>query len=163
MTSTSDEYFGIPNINSTKLSYTNYGGTAKDNLVTHICKPNLPNVNPWTLPPPANPAETLADMMTEDNMKDKPALRLVRVVIVDTNKNLNNEDKIIHFGDEELTDATDEELYFALDINDMLKQHNAVRVKVKDKEASKNTQNPVYLEPARIRDITMSVVTMAEF
>lgn len=61
-------------------------------------------------------------------------------------------------GEEKLTDATDQELFFELDMKDMLEKHNAKRVTVVDKKVKDRTE---YLEPAKVRDLKMVVVTVA--
>lgn len=91
------------------------------------------------------------------------SLRLVKVVIADTNENLALADRILHKGEEIATDLTDQELYFDLDLKEMLKQHNSLRARTLDKKASEKAGKDVFLEPVRIRDLKMSVVTIASF
>lgn len=86
--------------------------------------------------------------------------RLVKVVIVDPNENVPLEDCILYSGDEKLTDATDQELFFEIDIRGILETHNAKRVKVVDKKVKERTE---HLEPAKIRDLKMVVVNVATF
>jgi len=86
--------------------------------------------------------------------------RLVQVFIADTDENLPLEQRILHKGDQKVTDLEDNELFFDIDVKSMLEKHNAVRTatrnkKVKDKEE--------FLEPARVRDLKMTVVTIAQF
>lgn len=84
--------------------------------------------------------------------------RVVQVFIADSNDNLSLDDCLLFKGDEKLTDATDQELFFELDIKDMLERHNAKRVKIIDKKVKDRTE---YLEPAKVRDLKMVVVTVA--
>lgn len=86
------------------------------------------------------------------------ARRVVQVFIADPNENLSLDDCLLFKGEEKLTDATDQELFFELDIKDMLEKHNAKRVTVIDKKVKDRTE---YLEPAKVRDLKMVVVTVA--
>lgn len=95
------------------------------------------------------------------NLKDFPmaaARRLVQVIIADPNENVSLEDCILFKGEEKVTDATDQELFFELDIKDLLEKHNEKRVKIIDKKVKERTE---YLEPAKVRDLKMVVVTVA--
>lgn len=87
--------------------------------------------------------------------------RLVKVFIVDPNVNLPLKNRLIYQGYEKLTDLTDQELFFEVDINGLLAKHNDVRTKTEDKKANKD--KPVYLEAARVRDLKMQVVVLAQF
>ena len=60
-------------------------------------------------------------------------------------------------GDVQVTDLTDQELYFELDIRKLLADHNEKRTKTVDKTIKDRIE---YLEPAKIRDLKMSVVTV---
>lgn len=91
------------------------------------------------------------------------ALRLVKVVIADPNENLALARRIIYHGDEIATDLTDQELFFDLDIKGLLESHNALRTKTLDKKASEKAGKDIFLEPIRVRDMKMSVVTVASF
>lgn len=86
--------------------------------------------------------------------------RLVQVVIVDPNENIPLDDCLLFKGDEKLTDATDQELFFELDIKNILETHNTKRTKIIDKKVKDRTE---YLEPAKIRDLKMVVVNVASF
>ena len=57
----------------------------------------------------------------------------------------------------------DDEIFFDMDIKKILKAHNDYRVTVVDKEASKNKEKDVLLEPIRIKDLKMVVLTIASF
>ncbi len=86
--------------------------------------------------------------------------RLVRVIIVDPNENIPLDKSILFQGEEKFTDATDQELFFELEIRDMLEKHNEERTKIVDKLVKDRTQ---YLEPAKVRDLKMVVVNVAVF
>jgi hypothetical protein len=87
--------------------------------------------------------------------------RLVKVFIVDSNINLPLENRLLFKGDEKITDLTDQELFFEIDINGLLAKHNKIRLETEDKKANKD--KPVYLEAARVRDLKMQVVVLAQF
>lgn len=86
--------------------------------------------------------------------------RLVQVFIADANENVPLESSLLYSGEQKLTDATDQELFFELDIKTLLEDHNKKRVKLIDKKVKERTE---YLEPAKVRDLKMTVVTIASF
>lgn len=86
--------------------------------------------------------------------------RLVKVVIVDPNENIPLDQCLLYSGEEKLTDATDQELFFEIDIKDILAKHNEKRGKIVDKKVKERVE---YLEPAKIRDLKMVVVNVASF
>lgn len=86
--------------------------------------------------------------------------RFVRVLIVDPNENVPLEDRIVYRGEEKFTDLTDTELYFELDIKDLLARHNEKRIKMIDKSVKERTE---HLEPVKVRDLKMVVVNIASF
>lgn len=86
--------------------------------------------------------------------------RLVQVIIVDPHKRVPLDDCILYHGQPIMTDLDDQELFFSINIMDLLKKHNTKRVKWKTKPTS---GKGVALEPARIRDLAMNIIVMAEF
>jgi hypothetical protein len=99
--------------------------------------------------------------ITEDaGMADKPKRRLIQVIIIDPNENVPLDQCLIYRGEQKLTDATDQELFFELDIRDLLAKHNDKRVKMVDKKVKERIE---HLDPAKVRDLKMVVVTAAEF
>lgn len=86
--------------------------------------------------------------------------RLVQVLIADPDENIPLDECLIYNGSPKLTDATDQELYFELDIKTMLEDHNKKRITHIDKKVKERTE---HLEPARVRDLKMVVVTLASF
>lgn len=96
----------------------------------------------------------------QQEKKPMPTRRLVKVIIVDPNENVPLEDCVLYSGEEKMTDATDQELFFEIDIKNILDTHNAKRVKLIDKKVKERTEN---LEPAKIRDLKMVVVNVAAF
>lgn len=89
--------------------------------------------------------------------------RVVQVFIIDPHPDVPLDQCLLYKGDPKLTDATDQELFFDVDIRSLLDAHNAKRVTYRDKSAGTANNEVVKLEPARIRDLRMSVVTIATF
>lgn len=87
-------------------------------------------------------------------------LRMVQVLIADPNENIPLAQRLIFNGDPKLTDSTDQELFFEIDIKTLLDKHNEVRVKIVDKKVKERTE---YLEPIKIRELKMVVVSIATF
>jgi len=95
--------------------------------------------------------------------KETPVMtsrRIVQVFVADTDENVPLDKCVIYSGEQKLTDLTDQELFFEIDIKSLLNAHNAERVKLVDKRVKERTE---HLEPARIRDLKMTVVTVATF
>lgn len=91
------------------------------------------------------------------------AARIVKVFIADPNENLPLDKRVLYSGDERLTDLTDQELFFDVPIADLLAKHNEVRKATVDKAQAEKFGRDIFLEPARIRDLKMVVVTVAQF
>ena len=102
----------------------------------------------------------LANSQQEQEMNKMSNRRLVKVIIVDPNENIPLNDCILYSGEEKLTDATDQELFFEIDIKRLLDEHNAKRIKFINKKVKERSE---YLEPAKIRDLKMVVVGIASF
>lgn len=94
----------------------------------------------------------------KDTMARK--LRIVQVFIADTDENIPLDRAILFKGDQKLTDSTDQELFFEIDIKTILDTFNKFRVTVLNKKVKERTE---YLEPVKIRDLKMTVVNIAEF
>lgn len=91
---------------------------------------------------------------------DVMALRYVQVLIADTDENLPLDRRVIYKGDQKITDLTDQELFFEIDIKTILDSHNSYRTSVINKKVKERTE---MLEPVKIRDLKMVVTTIAEF
>ena len=101
------------------------------------------------------------EFLTQPQTKEVTVgLRLVQVFIADTNDSLPLDDRILYRGEPKVTDLDDNELFFELDIRDILAKHNAKRVMVRNKKVKDREE---LLEPARVRDLKMTVVTIASF
>jgi hypothetical protein len=71
------------------------------------------------------------------------ARRLVQVFIADPDENVPLDQSMLYSGEQKLTDATDQELFFEIDMKSALEKHNAERIKLvnkKDKEGLKPIQ-----------------------
>lgn len=89
-----------------------------------------------------------------------PMRRLVQVYIADGNLNVPIEKALIYSSDQKFTDLTDPELFYELDLKDILTKHNEYRVTVRDKSVKERIE---LLEPAKVRDLRMTVVVVAAF
>ena len=89
--------------------------------------------------------------------------RIVQVFIADPNENVPLEKSILYTGSQKLTDLTDTELFFEVPMAEILKSHNEMRVYCIDKEATKRAGKDILLDPVKIRDLKMVVVTVASF
>ena len=89
--------------------------------------------------------------------------RIVQVFIADPNENVPLLESLLYKGEQKLTDATDQELFYEVPIVDILKTHNEKRVKFIDKEVSKKAGKDIFLEPAKIRDLKMIITNVAQF
>ena len=92
-----------------------------------------------------------------------PAMRIVKVIIADTDENLPLDRRVIYTGPEHVTDLTDQELFYEIPIAELLAAHNKLRVETFNTRATVKLQRDVVLEPIRIRDLKMVVVTVASF
>lgn len=86
--------------------------------------------------------------------------RIVQIFIADTDPNVPLEKCLLHSGEPKLTDLTDQELFFEVDVKAILEKHNADRVLLRNKSVKERDE---FLEPARVRDLKMTVVTIASF
>jgi hypothetical protein len=84
-------------------------------------------------------------------------------LVVDADENIPLNKAVLIDKPEEFTDLDDQELFFNLDIKNVLDAHNEYRQTVIDKKASKNKDKDIMLEPIRIRDLKMAVLTIMDF
>lgn len=144
----------------------------------------LNSSNPWNIPPQqwiGNAGNQLDASMqeffnrqhqdtytiattTQQQPMANTSRRIVQVFIADPNPNVPLEKSIIYQDEKpRLTDLSDQELYFEIPIKGLLDQHNQKRVNWLDKEATKRSGKDAFLEPAKIRDLNMTVVTVVQF
>jgi hypothetical protein len=95
--------------------------------------------------------------------KAAPTMRIVKVIIADTDESLPLDRRVIYTGPEHVTDLTDQELFYEIPIATLLAAHNKLRVETFDTSATVKLQRDVLLKPIRIRDLKMVVVTVASF
>jgi hypothetical protein len=115
----------------------------------------------------AGTADALKQFQPQPLAYKEPAIvstaRIVKVFIADSNDNLPLDKRVLHSGAEQLTDLTDQELFFEVPIAEILAKHNEVRKATVDKKQAEKFGRDIYLEPARIRDLKMVVVNVAQF
>jgi len=99
-------------------------------------------------------------MPAKPKKEPKVTRRLVQVFIADPDDNVPLDDSLLYSGQQKLTDATDQELFFEVDMKTILAIHNEKRAKLVNKKVKERTE---YLEPAKIRDLRMVVVNVATF
>lgn len=137
-------------------------GTAVDRLWSRRIQQQLP-AKPF--------GEAVGEYLASEPKKEKVvaenkySCRLVRVIVVDPHESVPMASRVLHMGDEKITDATDEELFFeiAADLNAALKAHNEKRVEWTEKKNVAEPDKAKKLEAARLRDLRMTVVTIATF
>lgn len=91
------------------------------------------------------------------------ANRIVRVVIFDPSKDLPENKRVLHMGDDMLTDKTDNELFFDVGVTELLGAHNDHRKTVVNKKASEKFGRDIFLEPIRLSELTMGILVLATF
>lgn len=107
--------------------------------------------------PPMRPP--VQKFLKEAKMAD--TRRYVQIFIADPDPKVPIGQALIHSSEPMMTDMDDQELFFTLEIKRLLDHYNeTVRTKIVDKDVKDRT---AYLEPARIRDIAMTVTTVAKF
>jgi hypothetical protein len=125
--------------------------------------PNHPKIRPPSFQQSADGEiarlRRFADKIKEVQMTTTPR-RLVQVYIADPDENIPLDKSLLYQGEQKLTDLTDQELFFEIDMAVILKKHNEMRVKQINKKVKERTE---HLEPARIRDLKMVVVENAKF
>lgn len=104
--------------------------------------------------------ETRQRMAEATSLENQMATRIVQVFIADPDENIPLDKRLLYTGEQKLTDLTDQELFFEVDIKNILQEHNTYRGSVINKKVKERTE---YLEPIKIRDLRMVVVTVAEF
>lgn len=93
----------------------------------------------------------------------KTTRRYVQIFIVDPDTRMPLNRSALYEGESFLTDLTDQELFYELEIKTILAEYNAYRVTVLDKKASDKFGRDVLLEEVKIRDLSMTVVEIATF
>jgi hypothetical protein len=109
-------------------------------------------------------------LVTDDKPKKKERpmagqdkKRIVEVYIADSDENIPLDKALIYQGERKFTDLNDQELFFDIEIKPLLENHNEYRKTLVDKRASTKAGKDIMLEPIKIRDLKMTIVTIAEF
>lgn len=151
--------YGDPSVFSKRVSsggQQNYwGGAPNEDMIRRFVEQAQEHKRPRSTFP------SLADHETAEK-EDEPMSdrRLVRVLVVDPHEDVPTDSALLYDSKEVFTDKTDQELYFDVPMAKLLKEHNEKRTKVVDKSVKDRTE---HLEPARIRDLKLLVITLAEF
>ena len=87
--------------------------------------------------------------------------RLVEVYIVDPDRDLPVDKCLVYQGERKITDATDSDLFFELDMKTLLESHNQTRAKTLAYD--KFTGKEIPLKPVKVSDLRMTVVNIASF
>jgi hypothetical protein len=95
----------------------------------------------------------------------KGKLRVVRIFLVDPDERIPAERRVLFRSDEMTTDATDQELFFDIPVNNLLREHNTTtRATTKwEEKTADGVRERTGLKEVRIRDLVMSVTTIAAF
>lgn len=99
----------------------------------------------------------------KEKVMAKTTRRYVQIFIVDPDTRMPLNRSALYEGESFLTDLTDQELFYELEIKTILAEYNAYRVTVLDKKASDKFGRDVLLEEVKIRDLSMTVVEIATF
>ena len=89
--------------------------------------------------------------------------RIVKIYIADPDKKVDVGKSLLHSSEEYMTDLNDQELFFDMDIKEMIQKHNKKRILMLNDEASEKAGKDIFLKPIRVRDLTMTVVDIAKF
>lgn len=100
------------------------------------------------------------DERKEAEMPKMTERRLVQVFVVDPDPNVPIADCLLYRGELQLTELTDQELFYEIDIKTILEKHNTKRITITNKSVKERVEK---LEPARIRDLRMQIVLVAQF
>lgn len=85
--------------------------------------------------------------------------RVIQIFIADPDERVPLEDCMLYQGTPFVSDLTDQELYFELEIKALLDAHNVKRAKVRDKKVKDREE---FLEPIKVRDLKMCVSVLAQ-
>ena len=110
-----------------------------------------------------NTLENTAASPAQKGKANTMSKRIVKTFIADPHPAVPLEKSLLHEGEAKLTDSTDQELFFEVPIQTILEKHNAYRVTLTDKKASDQAGREIKLEPVRVRELRMVIVTLAEF
>lgn len=101
--------------------------------------------------------------ITQSKPMPEQTRRIAQVFIADPHPDVPLTEALLYQTEPKFTDASDQELYFESPVMEKLKAHNEKRIKWLDKEATKRAGKDVFLDPIKVRDLRMVVVTIASF
>ena len=143
----------LPTFNANTFSNTSYTAGSTGTLVAGTSTTEIPvAVTP----------SGVKYISIEDTEMPKNGLRVVQVYIADTDEKVPMDKRVLFESERKVTDSTDQELFYELDILAILGEHNKYRETVENEEWMKG-EVVRYLKPIKIRNLTMTVVTLAEF
>jgi hypothetical protein len=87
--------------------------------------------------------------------------RLVEIYVVDPDEKMPVEKSIVYEGPRKLTDSEDRDLFFELNMTELVLKHNKVREETMVDD--KFTGRKVPLKPIKVSDLRMTVVNIASF
>lgn len=104
------------------------------------------------------------DELEEEESMKKRQLRVVQIYIADRHPDVPLAKAIVYQSPEPFaTDMSNQELYFTINIMELLSVHNDERITWVDKEATKQAGKEIMLEEIRISDLDMQVTAFTEF
>ena len=136
------------------------GHEAFDKLVEDMTKPQARR---FTAGAAVFPPQLLQAAIFKPKEEGELTTRLVKVFIADPDARVPLESRLLYRGEETLTDGSDQDLFYDLDIKGLLGKHNELRKGIVDKKASEGRDKPVYLEPIKASGLRMQVVLLASF
>lgn len=98
----------------------------------------------------------------EEKVKPMITQRVVQVFILDPDKSIPLDKRLLYTGPQHFTDMSDQDLFFDVEIKSILSKHNEYRLTVLDKKKSTTTEK-VYLEAVRVSELKMVVSVVAQF
>ena len=143
------------------ISNVAYGNST--NTITDFVHPTRADVVTRDFVPGLEPQilyQPWPELILKEEIMSNTKRRLVKIFIADPDENVPVENCMLYSGEEILTEFTDQELFFEIPIKELLDSHNEMREKT-EKETNKDKVE--YLKKVRIRDLCMTVVTIAEF
>ncbi len=102
-------------------------------------------------------------MNMNTNVARRSDRRVVQVFIVDPDYRVPLENSMLYHRHPKLTDMTDQELFYELEVKKILDAHNEKRIEIIDKDATGRAGMNIYLKPILIRDLVMTIVDVAKF
>lgn len=109
-------------------------------------------------------AQQLQQKKEKGEQKVSQQRRIVQIYIVDPDERVPLKHALLYSDSKpHFTDLTDQELYFELDMKDILEKHNEKRVGILNKKASEQSGKDIFLDPVKLRDLKMAVVNVATF